>query len=225
MSDTPLGRLWRRARQPDAYGVVLLGVLLSLVGTGFGGPGAVVAGVLLAATLLFALHTARYPARLVRAAAPVCALAVAAALAGVATGSRPLGLAGTALTLLLVAGTIVLVLGRVGRSPRITLATISAALSVYLLVGVGYADVFGLIGAVRAPFFAGGGPERPVDYLYFSLITITTTGYGDLTPRGDLGRMTAASEAVIGQLYLVTVVAMTVANLGRARRHREDLNP
>lgn len=226
MSDTPRSaapaslprRLWRRAREPDAYGVVLLAVLLSLVGTGLGGFGAAAAAVLLALTLLFAVHTAGYPTRLVRAAVPLGAVAVAGELAGAVTGSRLLTIVGAALTLLLVAATIALVLGRVGRSPRVTLATIAAALSVYLLVGVGYADAFGLIGAIHAPFFAGDGPDRPVDYLYFSLITITTTGYGDFTARGGLGRMVAASEAVLGQLYLVTVVAMAVANIGRARR-------
>ncbi|BCJ35247.1 hypothetical protein Athai_27500 [Actinocatenispora thailandica] len=227
MSDTPqpvvpagrLRRLWRRTQQPDAYGVVLLAVLLSLIGTGFGGVGGAGAVVLLTLALLFAIHTAGYPTRLVRAAAPVGAAAVAALLAAAVTGSQPLAIIGDILTLLLVAATIALVLARVGRSPRITLATITAALSVYLLVAVGYADAFGLIGAARPPFFAGTGGERAVDYLYFSLVTITTTGYGDLVARGDLGRMVAASEAVLGQLYLVTVVAMAVANLGHARRH------
>lgn len=229
MSDTPrpaappgqLRRLWRLARQPDAYGVVLFAVLLALVCTGFGGPGGALAAVLLALTLLFAVHTARYPARLVRAAAVTGAVAVLIEIAGLLAGYRPLVIAGDALTMLLVAGTIALVLARVGRSPRITLATVAAALSVYLLVAVGYADAFGLIDAARPTFFAGRGPDRPVDYLYFSLVTITTTGYGDLVPRARLGQMVAASEAVIGQLYLVTVVAMAVANIGRPRhRHR-----
>jgi hypothetical protein len=227
MSDTPrpaappgqLRRLWRLARQPDAYGVVLFAVLLALVCTGFGGPGGALAAVLLALTLLFAVHTARYPARLVRAAALTGAVAVLIEIAGLLAGYRPLVITGDALTMLLVAGTIALVLARVGRSPRITLSTVAAALSVYLLVG--YADAFGLIDAARPTFFAGSRPDRPVDYLYFSLVTITTTGYGDLVPRARLGQMVAASEAVIGQLYLVTVVAMAVANIGRPRhRHR-----
>jgi hypothetical protein len=158
---------------------------------------------------------------LVRAAAVTGAVAVLIEIAGLLAGYRPLVIAGDALTMLLVAGTIALVLARVGRSPRITLATVAAALSVYLLVAVGYADAFGLIDAARPTFFAGSRPDRPVDYLYFSLVTITTTGYGDLVPRARLGQMVAASEAVIGQLYLVTVVAMAVANIGRPRhRHR-----
>ncbi|MEP6622954.1 MAG: potassium channel family protein, partial [Acidimicrobiia bacterium] len=57
-----------------------------------------------------------------------------------------------------------------------------------------------------------------VDFVYFSFTTLTTTGYGDLTSRLDLGRMLAISEALLGQLYLVSVVALLVANLGRPRR-------
>jgi voltage-gated potassium channel Kch len=59
-------------------------------------------------------------------------------------------------------------------------------------------------------------PERS-DFLYFSYITLSTVGYGDLVPATDLGRMLAVSEALVGQIYLVTVVALIVANF-RPRR-------
>ena len=48
-------------------------------------------------------------------------------------------------------------------------------------------------------------------YMYFSLITISTVGYGDFAAVTEVGRMAAASEAVIGQVYLVTFVALIVA--------------
>jgi hypothetical protein len=53
--------------------------------------------------------------------------------------------------------------------------------------------------------------------VYFSFVTLATLGYGDLTPIGDFGRMLAVTEAVAGQLYLVSAVALLVANLGRTR--------
>ena len=53
--------------------------------------------------------------------------------------------------------------------------------------------------------------------MYFSFVTIATLGYGDLTPHGDLGQMLAATEAIIGQLYLVSAVALLIGNLGRTR--------
>ena len=56
-----------------------------------------------------------------------------------------------------------------------------------------------------------------MDHLYFSFVSLTTVGYGDLTPISDLGRMIAVSEALIGQLFLVTVVALVVGNIGRTR--------
>jgi len=49
---------------------------------------------------------------------------------------------------------------------------------------------------------------------------LTTVGYGDLTARTDLGHTLAVFEALIGQIYLVTVVSLIVSNLGRARPNR-----
>jgi Ion channel len=67
------------------------------------------------------------------------------------------------------------------------------------------------------PFFASGIDGLLPDHLYFSFSTLTTVGFGDLTASEDIGRMTSALEALIGQLYLVTVVAVLVGNL-RERR-------
>ena len=60
-----------------------------------------------------------------------------------------------------------------------------------------------------------------MDYVYFSYVTMSTVGYGDLTARGDFARMLAVTEALIGQLYLVTIVALLVGNLGRVRQRNE----
>ena len=62
-------------------------------------------------------------------------------------------------------------------------------------------------------------PTRPrsTDFIYFSFITLTTTGYGDLTAAHDLGRMLAVTEALFGQLYLVSAVALLIGSLGRTR--------
>jgi ion channel len=53
------------------------------------------------------------------------------------------------------------------------------------------------------------------DFLYFSFATLTTTGYGDLVPGSNLARSLAILEALTGQIYLVTVVAVLVGNLMR----------
>ena len=64
-----------------------------------------------------------------------------------------------------------------------------------------------------------------VDYVYFSFVTLTTVGYGDLTARQDVGRMCSILEALFGQLYLVSVVALLVANMGRSRRRPPGVTP
>jgi hypothetical protein len=68
--------------------------------------------------------------------------------------------------------------------------------------------------ASSEPFFASGEGDTE-DFLYFSFATLTTVGYGDLTAASDLGRSLAIMEALIGQVYLVTVVALIVGNLAR----------
>ncbi len=76
------------------------------------------------------------------------------------------------------------------------------------------------------PFFAQGTDGGAVDHLYYSCITMATVGYGDLTPAAPLGLMVAAMTALLGQLYLVTFVALAVGNLGRERRQgRVDQPP
>jgi hypothetical protein len=54
---------------------------------------------------------------------------------------------------------------------------------------------------------------------------LTTVGYGDLAARGDVGRMLAVTEALLGQLYLVTVVALLVSNVGIRPRRRPGPEP
>ena len=66
-------------------------------------------------------------------------------------------------------------------------------------------------------FFAQGTDGTTSLRLYFSYVTLATLGYGDYTPSGDFGHTAAISEALIGQLYLVTVVALLVSNFGRRR--------
>ena len=68
------------------------------------------------------------------------------------------------------------------------------------------------------PHFFAQGAASGVKYLYFSFVVITTLGFGDLTPRTDIGRVLVSLEALLGQIFLVTVVAVLVANMGRATR-------
>ena len=101
---------------------------------------------------------------------------------------------------------------------RVTLQTAFGALCIYLLIGMLFAFSFGAVAVLQyGPLFSNGTEGDLQSHLYFSFITITTTGYGDLSPAGDLARSLSILEALIGQLYLVTVVAVIVGNLGRER--------
>ena len=69
------------------------------------------------------------------------------------------------------------------------------------------------------------GKDAQVSFLnaaYFSVTTWTTLGYGDLVPATDVGQSMAMFEAVLGQVFLVTVVALAVGNLGAQVRPRGD---
>lgn len=102
---------------------------------------------------------------------------------------------------------------------KITVQTMMGVLCAYLLIMSLFAYAYAVIGDLGSePFFSQGEQWNQIsDYLYYSLITITTVGMGDLTPGTQIGRSLTAAEALIGQIYMVTVVAVIVSNLGRSR--------
>jgi len=104
------------------------------------------------------------------------------------------------------------------RHPKVTASTVMGALCIYLLLGVVFALLYGFAADISGdPFFVQTAHPDASDYVYFSYVTMATVGYGDLTARGSPERMLAALEGLIGQLYLVTVVAVLVSNLGHDR--------
>jgi hypothetical protein len=97
--------------------------------------------------------------------------------------------------------------------------SVLGALCIYVTLGMLFTVVYGVLAAWGSgAFFAQGGDADISTRLYFSFVTLATLGYGDYTPAGDLGRMLAVLEALIGQLYLVTVVALVVGHLGSQRQ-------
>jgi hypothetical protein len=101
----------------------------------------------------------------------------------------------------------------------VTLQAVFGVLSVYLLLGMFFANVYGSIDRLGGnPFFAEGQQANVAHCIYYSFTTMTTVGYGDLTARTSLGHTLSVSEGLLGQIYLVTVVALVVTNLGRRRQ-------
>ncbi len=101
--------------------------------------------------------------------------------------------------------------------PKVTADTIAGAISIYLLLGLVWSTIYILLesvlpGSFRLP--SEGGPASPLlwpDLLFFSFTTLTTTGYGDITPANDHARSLASIEYIVGVLYIAIMVARLVS--------------
>ena len=100
--------------------------------------------------------------------------------------------------------------------------SITGAVCVYILLGILFVFLFSATALLGSgDFFAQGTDGTRSLRFYFSFVTLATLGYGDYTPAGDLGHTLAVLEALIGQLYLVTVLALLVSRL-RGRNDPRD---
>jgi len=105
--------------------------------------------------------------------------------------------------------------------PSVSAQSVFGAICIYILLGLFFSVVYGAIGALGSgSFFASGVEGTSNDFLYFSFVTMTTTGYGDFTAASALGRTLAVTEALLGQLYIVTVLALIVTRFSGAVRRR-----
>ena len=124
----------------------------------------------------------------------------------------------TAFSAALTLGVIVKIFTRVAKAPVVDTRVVINAVTVYLMIGLFFAYVFMSLSAASGDTFFTQGPNQPTSvYLYFSYITLATIGYGDFTPAHTTGRFIAVAEGLMGQLYLVTVLALIVSNIGRQR--------
>ncbi len=214
---------WRQ--RGHHYGIVLLLILTTLVFQ-LAAPeqdwARLTAIVIQGLTLVAALRASRVSALVLRLAAVVVAIAIASSIAayigfGVlgATAARLITVLLVALAPPAIARGVVLDFRQQG---EITLHTMFGVLCIYLLIGSVFAFLFGVVDSFgSSPFFAQHAAANSHNLLYFSFVTITTTGYGDLTAGTDVGRSLAIAEALVGQIYLVTVVAAIVGGLSRQR--------
>mgnify|MGYP001825170061 CR=1 FL=1 len=119
----------------------------------------------------------------------------------------------------------VVVLRRIFVHTKVDRTTLLGAISVYMLLAIAFQYVFLYsAGRISGDFF-NQGFEPTTSYMYFSLVTITTLGYGDLSPATEVGQFLATAEALIGQVFLVTVVARLVSLYGLSRPDTVDEQP
>jgi Ion channel len=127
------------------------------------------------------------------------------ALSGLLTAAIPLALMGG--------------LTRLVRARGVTLQAVAGALALYLLLGLVFAWWIGFAAKTGgAQYFEQTSHPTTSQVVYFSFTTMTTTGYGDLTPAIRAGRAISVVEMLLGQLYLVTVIGVLVGNLARRPR-------
>jgi Ion channel len=207
------------------FGVVL-GLILAALAFGLAAPegdGARFVGVSLqAATLVAAVVASRAHRWIVRLSVLAAVVGVVGAAAALA-GTNEFGDASAEVVALcyVVMTPPALVSGlqkHFREEGQVTMQTVFGVLCIYLLVGLLFGVAFATIQEISDdPFFTSGAGVRD-DFLYFSYTTLTTVGYGDLIAATDLGRSLAITEALVGQIYLVTVVAVIVSNLRPTQR-------
>jgi ABC-type multidrug transport system fused ATPase/permease subunit len=205
----------------ERYGLLLLSIIAAFAVQGIANDGhyeQVIVSALLATTLLLALWAANARPRVIWVAAVVGGAVLVASVAEAASGSVN-GAAYRLSNLLLVTlAPPVIVIGivrNIRTRSQVTIEAVFGVLCVYLLLGMFFAFVYGVIGRYEGSFFAQNVPASVAHCLYFSFITLTTVGYGDLTASSNLGHTLSAFEALIGQIYLVTIVSLFVGNLRR----------
>ncbi len=109
----------------------------------------------------------------------------------------------------------------------ISISSVAAAMSAYLMIGLFFSSIMGIVASIQGTsFFNQGTPPSAADLTYFSFITLTTVGYGDLTPGSSAARSIVVAEAITGQIFLVTIVARVVSAYGTKRQGvRTPLEP
>ena len=214
-------------RFADSFGLVLVLLVISFFVIAAGGDnnaGRILSIIIFATTTWLALRAAQVKRRILRFALAAIPVGTLIAIFLILVGSEDTAtIVSKVLTILLVVVAPVAILRRLVEHPVISLNTFYGAVCVYLLIAMFFATTYGLIALLSGHQFFAQLTMAPkntpaIDYLYFSFVTITTTGYGDLTAISGIGRMTAVLEAIFGQLYLITVVALVVQNLGQRSR-------
>jgi Ion channel len=203
------------ARAPDSYVVLLLLLVLDYVAlnvawTGRGSQ--IVRAGLYAVTVLLAFHTSQVPPRVQRVVRVALAITLLVAVgAGIWESDRFTGIEVILISILVLACP--LAIGwRILHHRRVTRETIAGAVCIYVLIGLIFANFdYGIQLVSGTPFFAQPGQHGLPDFAYFSYITMATVGYGDLTPAPGLPRTMSVLDALIGQVFLVVLLARLVS--------------
>lgn len=218
---------WKRFEQSsDAYravtGMLLLLILVPIVTTA-NASGSIITALIAgaAATLAMAASRARPWAIRLSWLAWV-AVVVAVAIPG--DQDEVAGLAAIVVGLMLISAPVV-ILRRIAKHRIVTATTMWGAIAAYLSLGIALSSIYVTVYAFDPTSFSNVVDGTLGEFNYFSFVTMTTLGYGDIAPTSDLTRAFAVFQTVIGQIFLIVVVARVVSLLGsteRLRPNRDD---
>jgi hypothetical protein len=211
-----------RVRASHSYGIVLALIVVEFIfmSVAPNSPWADSTLVLLqGGTLVTALFTSGVARADSAISLGLVALAAVSALALLIFGGNTLtGVVGILSGALTVATIAIVALGVVDQGEA-NVRAVTGAICVYVLIGILFVYLYGVLAVLGSgDFFAQGTDGTRSLRLYFSFVTLATLGYGDYTAAGELGRTLAIVEALLGQLYLVTVIAVLVSRI----RGRKD---
>jgi len=215
------GPKWRRIR-PD-YAWLLCMILCLLIVSGFEDNNRLIwgAGIFLKiAIFVLALHIADVGRKFFLATVGLALIVAGASVPArmYHGGLEVLVLLTWSALMLLVPVAILRRIAKEFKEEGVDLEVILGVLCAYLFIGSYFAFLYNVMATLSEnPFFAQPGADGKLNYLYFSFVTLTTVGYGDISPAFGPGRMVAVTEAIIGQLYLVSVVAIVVSAYGKRK--------
>ena len=220
---TRLARYWEQDRGLTI--LLLLLVLVVLIGLPLAQPG------FFGRTFLSALFTLMLVSGVVAvsrrrwvgfAAGGLALVAVGMEWAGEWSSAPALEVAAALSAFACVATLAAVVLLQVLRAGAISIDRIVGAAAAYLLLGFAWGEMYRLVSALVPGAFvsAGSGPLDRDQFYYFSIVTLTTLGYGDLAPLHPIARSLAMLEALTGQLFPAILIARLVAMELMARTSR-----
>ncbi len=178
-------------RLEDRYvlaGFLIVACIVAFAAIGNGRRGRFVAVLLEGVTLIVILRASRVRPRVMQVVSSAVGIALIAVAVSSSSDNRVSEAAPVVLGALLALGAPIAIVRRLRDQPAIDFMTVAGALCIYLLAGLFFALLYWSMGVIaHSPFFAQKEAENAVDYVYYSFVTLTTVGYGDLTARQDPG--------------------------------------
>jgi voltage-gated potassium channel len=222
--------LWRRLglahrNRPGRFTVLLFTILLLLVsqpiftGHAYAQNFATAAISLVLLAALYAIRSTRF---IFATALILFVPSVGSRFALIFTSSPMIEAAGAISSCLFLAVTVIALVSRLFIVKSVTLDTISAAICAYLLTGVAFAYAFAVVELQNPGSFSAMLFQRPTgniaplmaslhNFIYYSFVCLTTTGFGDIAPISEGARSLSVMESVFGQLYVAILIARLVS--------------